>query len=91
MSIDELSILLFESYCKKACAILGDDDFVGVMAQVREQVFIMDPHVIREKFFRIRDHKVYSNEIPGTRGFWIGEESDIELLLHSLKVGEFHR
>jgi hypothetical protein len=92
MTIDELAELIHRRYYMKPCVILGDTSFMLIQEKVKALTACSDVNPNeRQDFFCFAGAKVYSNMTPGTEGFFIGEEVDIEALLTDIKQGWLRR
>jgi hypothetical protein len=90
MRIEELQDQIYSSFYKKPCAIVGEDSYTDLVRQAKEFAVICDPQPLDEKSLQIGGCKVYSNELPGTRGCWIGEEEEMQVVRRYIKSGYFH-
>lgn len=91
MTIDELAELIHRNHYKKPCVILGDTSFMLMLEKVKARMTYHEPATVCQEFFRLCGAKVYSNMTPGTEGFFIGEEVDVEALLTDIKQGWLRR
>jgi hypothetical protein len=90
MTFEYLQEQIFTSFCKNPCALLGYDSYNDVVRDAQKSgVFVFDDTMTAQPM-RVGGCLVYSNELPGTRGFWIGEQEEMEVIRRYIKSGYFH-
>jgi hypothetical protein len=89
MKIEDLLTELHFSQCKTPAAIAGNDTYMDLINEAKAAMHFPTP-IDTSDHLKVGGFTVWSNELPGTRGFWIGEEEEMKVVRRYIKSGYFH-